>query len=421
MYMLVMAGVFIFVFVLVSLLQRRKQALSSSMSLEAGKDTLSLSSTSDNKRSDSDTTDVSGTTADRPATQDDTPRFLTQSEGAPQCTELSPDEVTFTLVTQLSEDRLWMMEHHCQRWGEDRPISIAVHTNQTLLSVQDKLIEMGCSLDHVQAQVYSTHSIDDYPVNILRNMALSMVKTTHVAYVDVDFWPSIDFYDTLTTDTVRLTLAYDYKTALIVPAFSLRRQCQDWRDCPENNIPVMPTTRIDLLRSIFNHEVSQFDPSNRGGHGSTRYKEWLSQNNETVEMIPIECVKSRRYEPYLVFRYCHDLPPFQPSFTGYGKNKMTWILQLLRSGWTLQQVSHAFVVHYPHLDSPSRFVWNGGDNGRMLNRPQDNLLRYKRGQVDQLYKEFRKWMEATIPDDTKVPLCPSAGDDDSRLWVDKRR
>jgi len=64
--------------------------------------------------------------------------------------------------------------------------------------------------------------------------------------------------------------------------------------------------------------------TNFGGHGSTRYAEWLEQKPD--QLLPIECVHSNRYEPYLVVRYCSQLPPFQKIFSGYGKNKVRSIL-----------------------------------------------------------------------------------------------
>jgi hypothetical protein len=353
------------------------------------------------------------------ATNSTESKFFTTSEYAPSCDALIPDDINYTLVTQLSQDRLWMMEHHCQRWGVDHPISIAVLTNQTMTQVTSTLTDLGCSSDFVQVQVL-LDSLEDYPVNRLRNMALRNVQTSHVVYVDIDFWPSTNVYTVLDSDLVRQALSDDYQTALVLPAFQLQRQCKEWRECPEHNIPRMPTTRAELFSRMLERHAYQFDPTNRGGHGSTRYKEWLTQK-ETV-LLPIPCVHSHRYEPYLVFRYCRDVPPFQEAFAGYGKNKVTWVMQLIRSGWKLFQVGHAFVVHYPHLESPSRTIWNGGQAGVMVERPHGpdvNLSHFKRGQIDQTFVEFRSWLQDHVPDQTVIPLCDKAADDDSKLWVNK--
>jgi Glycosyl-transferase for dystroglycan len=342
---------------------------------------------------------------------------------APQCkADMAIHDVDFTVATQLSLNRLWMLEHHCARWTH--AISLAVYigndTTTTVESIADELLHMGCGassdLRALHIQTLAGYSEEEYPVNVLRNMALAAVTTSHVVYVDIDFWESIDLYDTLHQH--QSVLASNPKLALVVPAFQLSRQCREWRDCRETNIPKMPHVKEELVDLMVEHQANAFDPSNRGGHGSTRYKDWLIQEPE--DLIPIECVKSNRYEPYLVFRKCYDLPPFQEAFTGYGKNKMTWMMQLRRTGYQFMQLGSAFVVHYPHLDSTARMHWNGGQDGAQLRKPRDpsvDLSTFKRGQIDATFVAFREWLWKEIPDQAIAPMCEDALDDDERLWI----
>ena len=51
------------------------------------------------------------------------------------------------------------------------------------------------------------------------------------------------------------------------------------------------------------------------------YDLWMAQRAGTV--APIPCLRSERYEPYLVVQHCKALPPCQEHFTGYGKNKIS--------------------------------------------------------------------------------------------------
>jgi hypothetical protein len=348
-------------------------------------------------------------------------RFSAVGTG-PMCTALKATDVSYTLVTQFSHDRLWMMEQHCARWGS-HPISIAVLTNKTASIIHQELTAMGClseqyiSVQTLSLQDSSSEQLADYPVNVLRNMALTKVHTSHVAYVDVDFWESTNLHTNLMRLQVRQALATDPKAALVLPAFQMLRQCRDLRECPENNIPIMPHDQNELF-DLFRHKnATQFDPSNRGGHGSTRYRDWMEQ---TEELLPITCVLSNRYEPYLVVRYCRDLPPFQTAFSGYGKNKMTWVMQLVHSGYAFWQLGGSFLVHYPHLDSSARLLWNGGPHGKQLSKPEPGsiIADYKRAQTDQTFVEFRNWLNDEIPDKTRIPKCDEAMDDDAKLWVD---
>ena len=364
-----------------------------------------------------------------------TAEFQTSSLMAPRCLPLDTLP-TFTMVTQLSQDRLWMMEQHCERFPH--PISIAVWTNESLGEVENQLLSLNCNLDLVRVQVLdaSDMSFDDYPVNRLRNLALQQVETSHIVFIDVDFWSSEGLYDILTNETITKSLMEDHKLALVIPAFQLFRQCIQWVDCRENNLPFMPFSLDDLSEMLRNQRGHIFDPTNRGGHGSTLYKEWRLQEDATLLEIP--CLKSNRYEPFIVVRYCRDLAPFQEAFSGYGKNKMSWMMQLVRSGYTFSQLGGAFLVHYPHLDSQSRQRWNQAPDQLKVSRVDDKghplspLIRkpnatdsgldwksFKRGQIDEIFVRFRKWLQDYVPDDAKVKLCDDHQDDDSKLWVER--
>jgi hypothetical protein len=284
---------------------------------------------------------------------------------------------------------------------------------------------------------------NDYPVNTLRNLALSQVDTSYIIYIDVDFWPSEDLYETVVeSPDVQDALLDDPKRALVIPAFSLLRQCVEWKECPDENIPNMPRSLVDLVHGIKKRRVTVFDPTNKGGHGSTDYKGWFKQEIGSLQDIP--CLQSHRYEPFLMIRYCRELPPFQEAFSGYGKNKVSWMEHVVASGYVFSQVGGAYLVHYPHLDSQSRQHWNEAPKelkvpmeaedsqnpvkGRPaffnLRRPEKtdrnlHLAEYKRGQVDRLYVEFRKWLLQSIPSQQRrLQLCEDHQNDDGKLWID---
>ena len=386
--------------------------------------------------------------------------FLQFSDQAPECHLLeSPEEVTITLVTQVSYDRLWMMKHHCDRYRnqqggvhDQHPMSIAVYSNATLDTILDELREMDCGVaDAIQnsgnraAPVTvsvldaRTHgSWNEFPVNELRNLALSKVKTTHILYIDVDFWPSDNLYETImggiesgsadgsggnedeSSLRIRQELVNDPKLALVIPAFQLWRQCKGWEDCFEDNFPHMEASRTmnGMAHEIIEHKsITIFDPTNKGGHGSTDYDHWFKQNPGSL--LDIECLQSNRYEPFVVVRYCKDLPPFQTKFAGYGKNKVTWMMQVIASGYIFSQVGGAYLVHYPHLDSASRQVWNGAAK----NTASPILKKEsKRGRIDELFVDFKKWLEETIDSASmkRLNACDDAQDDDSKLWVETK-
>jgi len=340
-------------------------------------------------------------------------KFVVNTFSAPTCKTLEYTDVSFTLVTQTSQDRLWMIQHHCLRWGINNPISIAVFTDY---SVSDIIDEMHPACDPLMVTIKTLSptgvSQADYPINTLRNLALSGVTTTHVIYIDIDFWPSENLYQLLNWNETKHQFAHDDKLAVVVPAFSVPREASE----------MMPSTFSDVTNLLKKKMIAPFDITNRGGHGSTLYAKWFYQ--EEGYLLDLPCVKSNRYEPYMAFRYCQDLPPFQEVFTGYGKNKMTFVMQMRRIGYVFSQLGTVFLVHYPHEDSKARMIWNRGPEDEELRNVKNrndmknlDLTQYKRGQNDQLFVEFRSWMDKNVDDMSRLQSCTNITDDDSRLWV----
>jgi len=368
--------------------------------------------------------------------------FVTKMEIAPPCVPISPSDVGYTLVTQFSANRLWMMGHHCMRWGTSNPVSVAVLTDMSVASVTQELLNAGCSSDQLTVQTLpkSNFELSNYPVNLLRNMALSAVKTTHVMFIDVDFWTSSNLHEVLNMTLVRKEFARDPKLAGVVPAFQMNGWCKESDkdiSCRMELTEEMPRDVPKLLTLMMQGDASMFDASNYHGHGSTSFGLWLLQRSGDFFFLP--CIKSHRYEPYLAFRYCQELPPFQEQFTGYGKNKMTFIMQLRRSGYDFAQLGGVFLVHYPHRQSEARKAWEKVPNElkKKANRDQGEKRASKlmgtkqwpskerqsvdwsattRGQVDHLFLEFERWLESEVPNGARVLMCDMAGDE-MILWV----
>ena len=105
------------------------------------------------------------------------------------------------------------------------------------------------------------------------------------------------------------------------------------------------------------------------------------------------------------------------------------VMQLRWLGYRFSQIGGSFVVHYPHLDSASRMHWNESPkemqrhvrDGKVYRANPKELsvdwTRYKRGQVDATFVAFRRWLRTEVTNETRVPWCEDAEDDDSRLWV----
>lgn len=325
--------------------------------------------------------------------------FEVDTPTAPVCYPLRAKDVDFTLVTQLSDDRLAMMRPHCKRWGK-HTISLAIGTNESRDTVEQALSKSGCDTALITLSIVRDFDSDQkYPVNKLRNVAMSQVRTSHAVIIDADFVLSPNLYETLHLHNK--TLAADSTNALVIPSFELRKACRRRnRRCITMYSAMVPRNKDGLLElydpmteDSAGYGIAQFDiRGNYHGHASTRYADWASQPAE--QLLPIECVTSDRYEPYLVVRHCRDLPPFQEAFVGYGQNKLTWMQQVRRRGYKLFQVGEVFAVHLPHSKSPAFKQWH------MVGKANRSSLA-----VTTIADAFGLWMNETVPDFSQVPYC----------------
>jgi hypothetical protein len=326
--------------------------------------------------------------------------FSIESSSAPECFPMKEEDIDFTLVTQLSFNRLSMMRQHCERWG-DHPISLAIGTTKNLETVQKALSQLGCKNEMITVSLISDfNSEEEYPVNRLRNLAMSHIKTSHAVIIDADFVLSVGLFEILHMH--RATLAADYLNALVIPAFELRKVCEEQTlNCTALHIAMLPHNKDELLKlyrgatEVYSNSSSVTQSNGRGnfhGHASTRYTDWITQPAE--QLLPIECVTSDRYEPYLVVRHCRALPPFQKVFVGYGQNKITWLQQVRRAGYKFFQTGEGFVIHLPHRKSVSSVKWK---KARLKDRGSV--------EVEKVAEAFRAWMTEYIPDNSQIPYC----------------
>jgi hypothetical protein len=299
------------------------------------------------------------------------------------------------------------MKHHCELWGTSATISVAIWTSQKENAIMQKLKQMGCDLTATTVQIVSSQqeSQIEFPINKLRNMALRAVTTSHALLLDVDFWESVHLFDTLNLPSIRKALSLDSRIGVVIPAFeTLDLKCGTDSNCLSKRRDMIPKDFEDLVISLGSNRALPYDAPNFAHQGSTNYRKWMRQNHGDLFDIP--CVSSNRYQPYVVVRVCNELPPFQETFIGYGRNHMAWILHLRRAGYSFKQLGGSFVSHVPHKDSPAKIEWNKeNQNGKTSST---SLLR---GRINDKYKDFIKLLDASVPDNTRLQKCESFEDD----------
>lgn len=159
-----------------------------------------------------------------------------------------------------------MLQYHRERWG-DNPTSLVVLADRKADNVKSELVSQGCSNEHVTVQTVSPTNYDPtgtkYPANLLRNIAIAGVQTTHIIYADVDFWPSNDLQSTLNQPFVWEWFTSNHKPSAVVPMFQICRRCKEYKDCRSSNTPAMPKKKNALFHPDKKKQASTFDPMSR--------------------------------------------------------------------------------------------------------------------------------------------------------------
>lgn len=180
-------------------------------------------------------------------------------------------DFSVTLVSQSSVERLWLMRETCMRWKGPIILVIYVRTLNDLSSGEYLKIpkpdgnlgilgEDICPNVHVISYCPTMEGEDansnEYPVNRLRNIGLKAVRTTHMLYIDIDFWPSVE----LERHILNYAHSSEYgnifaaeQNAVVVPSFnflSISHGCRYADICRQTYQREAPKTFLDLIHCL---------------------------------------------------------------------------------------------------------------------------------------------------------------------------
>ncbi|XP_074853653.1 xylosyl- and glucuronyltransferase LARGE2 isoform X1 [Carettochelys insculpta] len=244
----------------------------------------------------------------------------------------SPDPADVTLVAQLSMDRLQMLEAICKHWAG--PISLALYMSdaeaQQFLRYAQGSEVLSSRRNVAYHIVYKEGQF--YPVNLLRNIALTNAQTPYVFLSDIDFLPMYGLYDYLRNSMQQLELP-QRKAALIVPAFETLRYRLAF---PKSKAELLSMLDMGSLYTFRYHVWPK-------GHAPTDYAKWRTAT------VPYRVAWQPDFEPYVVVR--RDCPQYDQRFVGFGWNKVSHIMELDAQEYELLVLPNAFMIHMPHAPS----------------------------------------------------------------------
>lgn len=175
-----------------------------------------------------------------------------------------------------------------------------------------------------------------YPNNMLRNLALSSIQTTHVLVTDIDILPSVHMDEQFmkymhdSGDAVRSSDA-----AYVVPVFeSEHSQKNQWR-----MDRLLEEWRTGRVRPFYHSTCPQCQ-------GPTQYTKWIERQSriDSTELVSSLVPYVPGWEPFIVMR-TDAHPDYDERFKQFGYNRMSLICELYLSGTKFQVFDRMFLVH----------------------------------------------------------------------------
>ncbi|KAL3266023.1 hypothetical protein HHI36_010212 [Cryptolaemus montrouzieri] len=239
------------------------------------------------------------------------------------------NDVTF--AAQLSFDRIQMIETLAKYW--DGPISLTLYLTDPEL---EQAIEFVDSSEMLQDRTnIAYHAVfkdgEYYPINLLRNIGLQNIETPYVFLADIDFIPMKDLYNVLRKH-IKSMKNMD-KKALVIPAFETQRYRSR-----------IPKNKKQLLSMLATKALMPFRQDVWAvGHSPTNYTKWKTATSAyNVEWKP-------DFEPYVVVK--NTVVEYDPTFMGFGWNKVSHIMELNAQGYEFIVLPDAFIIHKAHAPS----------------------------------------------------------------------
>ncbi|KAL4423753.1 hypothetical protein ABPG75_001054 [Micractinium tetrahymenae] len=280
---------------------------------------------------------------------------------------------TVTLVTQLTVDRLGMLENQCTTWT--LPLVAAIYVPVTGQQVLGSTASTAATVELLQGHLAAFHrrmqqeaqcqlrlalfteeqaadSADAFhPINALRNRGLQLAVTEAVLVLDVDFIVSEELIAELAIEEGWEALARRIRagSAVVLPAFETPFDATGaWRleHPPEAGRAVAFQAQAGgkqaAVQSFRNGTLLVFKTAEGGTfYEPTQFKRWAQSD----DFYPISYTPS--YEPDMILaRALH--PWYDERFAGYGWDKMGLPECFFHWGGSFVVHPRGFVVHVPH-------------------------------------------------------------------------
>lgn len=221
-------------------------------------------------------------------------------------------------------------------------------------------------------------------------MAIARAPTDLFISLDCDFMPTSNGHERMVKLLFHSNSTHhgrsfrealvENRTLFVLPAF-------EYSDRALNvQLSELPESSKEVAMLVSQGKMTQFKPKwHQRGHRNTNFGKWLSiaRSAKPIEKDSLPSSYTVNYEhsfePY-VLGWRPNMPKFVPEFRGWGKNKLSWFLELHCAGYQFAVVTDSFIVHMNHPTTSQKH--KNVDEGR--NRP--------------IWKQFTEELERKYPD-----------------------
>ncbi|KNC77136.1 hypothetical protein SARC_10395 [Sphaeroforma arctica JP610] len=264
------------------------------------------------------------------------------------------DRDGITISSQGSWNRIMNLKHLTQVW--EGPVSFAVLLDdEEQLSELDAVVKEDSQLREF-ADIHVVwrldHRMDDadafYPINMMRNIALQTVETSHVFVLDADVTPNapMNTYTKYVADAdVAIGNQKDKSQieckgldAFVPPAVEMSATAL--KQLYDQNGDNGSITKKQVISMFFTGEVLPMHVYFGPAYAPTNHQEWATSN--TVDEIPY----LTRFEPYYIARM--PIPLFNETFVNRGGNFAQQVYEMSGAGYRFHRLPEAYVVDIPH-------------------------------------------------------------------------
>ncbi|KNB44710.1 hypothetical protein JH06_3186 [Blastocystis sp. subtype 4] len=276
-------------------------------------------------------------------------------------TQYIPDNYTtasFTIVTIASSNRIFMLPFLQQRWKG--PIICVLYSNSLneIMQIENELSQVQLRRN-VQLIVYNVtedcYSFSNYPINVLRNIGISLVRTTHYIMLDIDAWPAWNVEE----EMMRIPdfILRDPDSVIILPIFFFNyyyinpSNCMTINNCTD--LQRMPATKSELTSCILKWQCRR----TKKGLYTHDYicADWFVLNGTIAQL---NCLRSIGQEPYVLLRHSPSTPLYNPLLFNYGYNKQALIeeLRFKSSKWYILLNTFAMDIMHPSSEIKNSYL-----------------------------------------------------------------